>query len=784
MGGNSRVRKGTARGHRTTAAVAALACMLIAFLLVPAFASAEVFSVDTNNDEGKSAAGAVCETATAQCSLRAAVEAANFDASFDVIDLPSPPFAGPLGANSEIQLGSTLEITQPVTIVAHPVLGGPFEVPGAAVTGPAGGATFTVKANGVTIEDIAIGGGKYGIEVPGPFTGLKAKSNWFGLSLNGTPAAIQQAGIFLGPGADGAMIGEADEDSRNVFTHAKFGIEIKGASGSTIQGNYIGVGPGGTTQGSLEYGVGIYDAVGSPAEENEIGGALGPDEAGTAACDGPCNVIASSGHDAVDLGGFEFPSAGLGAASGPTTILGNYVGLPATGSGTLGGAPGTGISASLDSTETSGPGKVTIGGASPSTEGNYFDGGLFGIVAEGAAELEVIGNEFGYEFPHTLGEPAQNQSILVASEGLAEGAFVAGNLINATDQEAAVTSLGPGSVILGNRVLGGSLGIVTEGPVEGVGSQISSNQLIEQERVGIDIGNDLNQVIGNRITKAFWAGIVLEGHSNHNRIGRDGPNEANVIIESGLRHQAEDGAITMFTRRGLRNEFASNTGFGNYGAFIKLFENPVEEEVANGILPPALGTVEQSSASGTADANATVRIFSKASPEAGELGALIAVTKADAAGAWKATYAAVPVGTLVTATQTSNAETPEAGTSALATPKAAAADPAKPDEPKSTGTSTPPPAPPISTPAPKAPKVKIVAGPKKNSTGTTAKFKFKAEPAARAKFECKLDNGKWAKCSSPKTYRKLTAAKHTFRVRATASGLTGAAAKYQFTVNP
>ena len=54
---------------------------------------------------------------------------ANENLSFDVIDLAELIFEGPLGANSEIQLGSTLEITEPVTIVGHPVCGGPFKFP-------------------------------------------------------------------------------------------------------------------------------------------------------------------------------------------------------------------------------------------------------------------------------------------------------------------------------------------------------------------------------------------------------------------------------------------------------------------------------------------------------------------------------------------------------------------------------------------------------------------------------------------------------------------------------
>ena len=79
------------------------------------------------------------------------------------------------------------------------------------------------------------------------------------------------------------------------------------------------------------------------------------------------------------------------------------------------------------------------------------------------------------------------------------------------------------------------------------------------------------------------------------------------------------------------------------------------EEPNGGIKPPTFATVLQSTASGTAEAGATVRLFNKAAAEAGELGALIAVTKADALGNWTATFTAKqPAGTLVTATQTGN----------------------------------------------------------------------------------------------------------------------------------
>jgi hypothetical protein len=191
----------------------------------------------------------------------------------------------------------------------------------------------------------------------------------------------------------------------------------------------------------------------------------------------------------------------------------------------------------------------------------------------------------------------------------------------------------------------------------------------------------------------------------------------------------------------------------------------------------------QSSATGTARPDSTVRIFSKASAEPGELASLLEVVHADATtGVWNATYATVPVGTLVAATETST----EGATSEVSEPSPATADPVKPteehaaggDSSSSSGASSNPPI------SPKPPKVKITKRPAKSSKSTTAQFKFKATPAAGAKFQCKLDNAKWASCRSPKTYKHLKRRKHIFQVRATASGVTGPATKFKFTVKP
>jgi hypothetical protein len=63
-----------------------------------------------------------------------------------------------------------------------------------------------------------------------------------------------------------------------------------------------------------------------------------------------------------------------------------------------------------------------------------------------------------------------------------------------------------------------------------------------------------------------------------------------------------------------------------------------------------------------------------------------------------------------------------------------------------------------------APQTTIGAGAPANGTATTASFNFSSESGAT--FECALDTGTYAVCTSPKAYSGLTAGAHEFRVRA------------------
>jgi hypothetical protein len=82
--------------------------------------------------------------------------------------------------------------------------------------------------------------------------------------------------------------------------------------------------------------------------------------------------------------------------------------------------------------------------------------------------------------------------------------------------------------------------------------------------------------------------------------------------------------------------------------------------------------------------------------------------------------------------------------------------------------------------APAAPT--ITASPPNPSNSTAPSFSFTGE--AGATFQCALDGGAFAACTSPKAYSGLSAASHNFQVRQTDSaGNTGLAASYTWTID-
>lgn len=71
----------------------------------------------------------------------------------------------------------------------------------------------------------------------------------------------------------------------------------------------------------------------------------------------------------------------------------------------------------------------------------------------------------------------------------------------------------------------------------------------------------------------------------------------------------------------------------------------------------------------------------------------------------------------------------------------------------------------VAAPDTSAPDTTITDGPSGTTTATNATFTFTATETAT--FQCKLDAGSYATCSSPKAYTGLAVGSHTFSVRAT-----------------
>ena len=376
----------------------------------------------------------------------------------------------------------------------------------------------------------------------------------------------------------------------------------------------------------------------------------------------------------------------------------------------------------------------------------------------------------------------QEGAILVDSTGVTQKATISGNRLVLEPDPVGIETVADGATIVGNRIEGSFAGIKTRGADPNRGNLIQGNVIENADVFGIRLFNDSNVVIGNTIFNPGHSGVVSEG-GNHNRIGGDLAAEENEITGSG-----GEGAIIIAGLEAQRNEVAANHGSGNEQAFLSLFPQSSSEKLNGGIEPPVFGTVLQSSAAGTAKPGATVRIFRKATAEAGELASLLAVVVADGSGNWKATFTQVPVGTRVAATATSDAGTPEGGTSEVSAPKTVAADPVVPVVPVDNGGGAAPPAavPPIApptTPPAVAPKTKLGKGPTKFAAGTPAKFAFSSSVAG-SRFQCKLDKGKFKKCRSPQKYKGLKVGNHSFQVRAV--GPTGLVdktpAKRSFTV--
>jgi hypothetical protein len=716
----------------------ALSCLLVA----PAAALSAEYIVDSTLDEPDASVGvAGCLTAGLKCTLRAAVQESNASiGTKDTIKFKSPDFNGELA--DTIPLGASFPvITDPVTIdgdgAGQCTTAAAIAGPCVGVSGPSGGFGLQVEDDGVTIEGLAVTGALTGINVINASEDFLARDNWVGLKLDGT-ASANNTGIFIDPNSDGATVGGTAATDRNVIAgNNNVGLDIEGASGADVLGNYFGVAPNGTTAAPNPTNIEVTDSTASggfPAEDNEIGATMvGP--ALAAPCDNGCNVISGATSTGVDLNGNALQNEA--PASGPTTVHGNYVGMNAGGGTTVANATFGIVSGASDDTTIGGP---AIG------DTNFISGGGTGIYHENGEGFLALGNVIGSGPAGAVTSPGLG--IFVFCLNNANPVKVGENVIRMEGGTGIEQRFG-GAEIFENFVEGAQFGIHTfADPGAAGGNLIEDNVIGESLASAIQIENDKNKIVGNAIYRTAGPAIRIQNQaalviSTENLIGGDSKAEENTIRES--LSDAIEIVDTSGASEDSQNEVARNHGDENATLFIDLVGN-----ANGGILPPGFAISQQSSASGSgAEPGATVRVFRKEEASPGEIESFLGEAVADGSGNWKASYPTIPTGTLVAATQTSAA----GGTSELAFATATA------DPPSNSGTPAPPPG------DVKPPQTTIKKGPKGKIAATRVKFKFSSNEKGST-FQCKLDKKPFKKCKSPKKYKGLKPGKHVFKVRA------------------
>ncbi len=729
-------------------------------LALPAVATAAEYTVNTTADEADKAPGAPCETnaGAGVCSLRAAIEVANSTTGVtDEIKFAANPFNG--------ENGDTIS-----TATAMPTITDQVSIRGgrcdtsAGVKGPCagvikagGGSLFVVEDDDVEVQGLALMGAATAINVINASERFAAKGDWIGFDLTGSGSS-NGVGIFIDPDSDAPTIGGTAEADRNVIGNStQVGLDLEGASFASIKGNYFGVAPDGATQAANPKDIEITDSTsggGFKAVSNEIGQSVEAGAETTGACDGGCNVI-SGASIGVDLEG-NGAGQNEAPATGSTFIKGNFVGLSAAGTDV--------IANGLYGIYVGGSDHATIGGFSLA-EANYVAGGGEGIASgSGGEDFVVRGNRIGFASGGGQVTPPTTTGIFALALGVVEAPSIENNVVRMAGGIGIESRFETGH-ITGNQIKGGSIGILTK-VGEGAGL-IASNQVEDATEHGIVVESPDNEIRANKVigsgTSAIFVrnppGVAMTG----NLIGGSTAERENVIEGSGgpaiqiLEEALEPGSAA---------EIARNRGSLNGGPFINLLAGANE-----GIAPPSISAALKSSATGTALKGATIRVFSKANAEVGELQGFLGETEADGSGNWKLTYS-VPAGTLVTATQTNGA----GSTSQLAAPVVVPADPSNGGGSGGGGNGG------GNTVDTTPPKVTITKAPKAKTASTTAKFKFRSNEAG-SKFQCKLDKGKFKNCRSPKTYKKLKPGKHVFKVKATdAAGNVSTVVKRKFTV--
>jgi CSLREA domain-containing protein len=264
------------------------------------------------------------------CSLRAAIEEANFTAGADTINFAIPGTGvKTINMGSSAGLGSLPAITEQATIDGYTQPGASpntlavgdnavlrVELAGNGQTGT--GLTIEGVSGGSVIRGLAINRFNGGIDIFGDTANNRIEGNFIGTNPAGTIArGNTDDGVNLFDGPTENVIGGTTPAARNVISgNACNAVFVSRANDNRIQGNYIGTDKTGTKRLANGDGV-VCPAVDitNDSSGNTVGGTTA----------GARNLISGNKEDGLDI-----------LDGTDNKVLGNRIGTTANGTGALG----------------------------------------------------------------------------------------------------------------------------------------------------------------------------------------------------------------------------------------------------------------------------------------------------------------------------------------------------------------------------------------------------------------------------------------------------------------
>jgi CSLREA domain-containing protein len=276
-------------------------------------ASGATFTVNSTGDSGDSNIGdGACDDGTGNCTLRAAIEEANFTPDADTID-----FAIGSGPQTIVPDSALPTITSPATIdgtsqtcPSHPCI----ELDGSNAGYDNDGLKITAGSS--TVRGLIINRfDDDGIEL-GTLGGNIIQGNYIGTDAAGAVDLGNSTRGILITGSPNNTIGGTSEEARNVISgNDSVGIYIQGSTstGNQVLGNYIGT----DASGAVDVGNTLHGVMISGNANNIVGGTSTEAR----------NVISGNDGSGVYIAG--------GGGTG-NQILGNFIGTQVDGASPLG----------------------------------------------------------------------------------------------------------------------------------------------------------------------------------------------------------------------------------------------------------------------------------------------------------------------------------------------------------------------------------------------------------------------------------------------------------------